>query len=122
MHMNNWGHYPTRHYKGAGMDVDIPLVPAPMAAATMIVGLLLGVMIGYKKAAMHRGHAAMMGGMGRGQMGGRMGYGPDGDWMMRKKQMMQAMAGHHHHGYGSKPCYCGQGMHEGGEIEEEGEE
>lgn len=122
MHPMNWGHYPTRHYKGVGMDVDIPLVPAPMAVATMLVGLVLGVMIGHKTAAAH----CRMGAMGsHSMMGHGMGTGRNGDWVMRKKAMMRMMAAHHHHGSGSTPCCCGAegdsaSMHEGPEGETQG--
>lgn len=91
----------------------------------MLFGLLLGMIIGYKKAKLVQAHRGMMGGMGHGMMGHGMGYGRDGDWIMRKKAMMRAMAAHHHHGYGSTPCCCGAesetgGMHEGPEGETQG--
>lgn len=96
-----WGHDPHKRYSGAGIELDVPLVPAPHVWAAVLIGMLLGVMVGYKKAMMVQAHRRMM-------MGGmRGGYGGDGDWMARKKAMMRGMAMHHHHGYGSAPCCCG---------------
>lgn len=108
-----WGHDPHKRYSGAGMELDVPLVPAPHVWAAAIIGMLVGVMIGYKKAKLAQMHSRMMGGMGHGMMGGGMRYGGDGDWMSRKKAMMQAMAAHHHHGYGSAPCCCGADVQPG---------
>lgn len=136
MHGHDWGRYPTRHYRRAGMEVDIPLVPAPMAAATMVVGLLLGVMIGYKKAAMLHAHRRMLGYAGHGWSGlhqptgveTRGVYQEAGDTccvgsarMMHKKAMIRAMVGHHHHGSGA-PCCCAAGPVEDSQNESEGEE
>ena len=123
MHGMNWGGHPHKRYSGAGMEVDVPLIPAPVAVMTMIVGMAIGVMIGHKKAMMHCGQPGMMGGMGHGMMGGGMGAGYGGDWMKRKKAMMQGMGGHHHHSYGAGPCFCGvqsksADMPEGAEEEE----
>jgi len=113
----NWGGHPHKRYSGAGMEMDVPLVPAPMVFFGMVAGLMIGMLIGHKKAMMHCGQPGMMGGMGHGRMGGMMGgmrgYGGDGDRMSRKKAMMQAMAAHHHHGYESAPCYCGCGGQSG---------
>ena len=122
MHRMNWGGHPHKRYSGAGMEVDVPLVPAPMVFFGLVAGLMIGMLIGHKQAMMPGGGYGMMGGMGHGMMGGGMGAGYDGDWMKRKKAMMQAMGGHHHHGYGAGPCCCGEGqaagMPEGAEDEE----
>lgn len=106
------------HHKSFGdwSDMEIPTIPAPVAMCALVVGLVMGMIVGKKKAMMH-------GMMGRGMMGGGMmgghgygyGYGGKGEWM-RKKAMMY---GHHHHGDGAPPCWCGEykgeshGMHEG---------
>lgn len=106
-HMN-WGNYPHTRFSRAGMEMDVPLIPAPVAGVALICGLIVGVLIGYKKAQIHA-VASTMGGTGHGMMGGGMtaGHGFDGHWMKRKKAMMSAMAAHHHHQTGSGPCWCG---------------
>lgn len=121
----SWADSPHKHYSGAGFEMDVPMVSVPMAFFALVVGMMLGVMVGHKKAMMH---GMMGGGMRHGMMGGGMrgGYGWDGDWMARKKAMMRGMGMHHHHGYGAAPCMCGSesegaGMHEGGEQTEDTE-
>ena len=117
----NWGGHPHKCCSGTGMDMEVPLIPAPVAVLTMIVGVAIGVIIGHKKAMMHgMGGHGMMGGMGHGMMGG-------GNWMARKKAMMYGAPMHHHHGYGTRPCCCGaegdqtaeasEGTEEGGSAE-----
>lgn len=122
MHGMNWGGHPHRRYKGAGMEIDLPLVPAPVAGAAMLLGLMLGMLIGYKKARIVQAHRGMMGRMGHGMMGGDMGC-CGGGRMGHKRAMMQMMAMHHHHGYGATPCCCGEEYeyHEMPEDEEEDE-
>lgn len=105
MHGTNWGGHPHRRYKGAGMEIDLPLVSAPMAGIAVLVGMMLGMLIGYKKARIVQAHRGMMGGMGHGMMGSGMG-GYGGGMMGGKHAMMQMMAAHHHHGYGDMPCWC----------------
>ena len=76
---------PGQHHGG------VPFVPAPMAFLALMFGLMMGVMIGRRRAMMH--------GMGMG-MGGECGRG-----MMRSK-MMGMMSAHHHHGNGMPQCAC----------------
>jgi hypothetical protein len=91
-------------YGGGEHQMRIPLIPAPAALCTMMIGVMIGVMIGRKKSMMHGMGSGMMHGMDSG-----VGCRGDnwGDWDMRKK-MMGKMAGHHHHGEGMPACGCGQ--------------
>jgi hypothetical protein len=79
-------------------QVDIPLIPAFLA---FMCGLMMGVMIGRRKAMMHgmQGGGECGGGMMRHKMMGPMG-------MMG---MMGPMGMHHHHGDGMPQCTCGEG-------------
>jgi hypothetical protein len=105
-----------------GYGMGVPLIPAPVAFMTMLFGLMIGLMIGRRKAMMHdmgmggmgmggMGHMGM--GMGHGGMGHGMGMGGCGggwsDWAMKKKMMMGGggMPMHHHHGDGMPACGCG---------------
>jgi len=124
-HPMHWGHGPYTHYSKAGMDMDVPLIPAPVAFLTLVLGLCAGVMIGHHKALVRCGQPGMTGhgmgmgmGMGRG-MGMGAGQGEGGDWKSRKKAMMRSMMAHHHHGYGSAPCTCAEGQ--AAEMPEEAE-
>lgn len=123
MHGMQMGGHPWGY--GGGMhDMRVPLIPAPMAFFAMIMGVMIGIMIGKKKAMMHDMGSGMMHGMGQGMMHG-MGSGDMcgskagmmggmdsgmgwGDWSMRKKMMKKMMA-HHHHGEGSPACKCDEG-------------
>jgi hypothetical protein len=82
-------------FGGDETEGGIPLIPAPVACFTMVLGLMIGIMIGRKKSMMHGG------GMGMGMTQG------GGDWMMRKKMMGGMGMHHHHHGSGMPECKCG---------------
>ena len=79
-----------------GMQMQVPMVPAPMAFFGMVVAFMLGMMFGMKKSMAMRGmgmeHAGKMGMHGgMGMYGGKMGM------------------HHHHHGFGAAECGCGHG-------------
>lgn len=109
---------------GDGRFMGVPLIPAPMAFMALLFGVMIGVMIGHRKAAM-RGMGGMgmgagmgggwhgMGGMGMGHgmgMGkdmGRCGGGGEWDrWAIKKRMMAGGMSPHHHHGDGAPACNC----------------
>ncbi len=87
------GGYPVSYGAGAH-QMDVPMVPAPVALLAMVCGLMIGAMIGRKKAMMHMRPDIGYGGTGW------------GDWSMRD-HMMSRMAAHHHHGNGMPSCECG---------------
>lgn len=83
------GHHPMS-FGGGGHQMSVPLIPAPVAFVTMMVGLMIGCMIGRKHAMMH----GMDSGMGC--------CGDDGGgWPMHGD-----MSTHHHHGVGTPACGC----------------
>jgi hypothetical protein len=112
---------------GGHSPMRVPLIPAPVAFMTLMFGLMIGMMIGRKKAAVRgMGGAGMCGGQGMGMGMGHMGHmgmgGWGGEpgwdrWAMKKKMMMGGMP-HHHHGDGTPPCGCGAGEKDMGSSEE----
>lgn len=108
----NWSGHHMGH--GGGSHMEMPMIPAPMAMCTMLIGVMIGVMIGRKKSMMHGMGSSMGSGMHGGwgmSHGGGCGTpqsgGGWGDWAMKKKMMMGGMEGHHHHGDGGPACTCG---------------
>ena len=87
----NWGGYHMGHGEG-WPEMSVPMIPAPVAFFTLLVGLMIGLMIGRRRSMMHG-------------MQPQMGCGSGEDWAMKKK-MMRKMAAHHHHGEGTPPCRC----------------
>jgi hypothetical protein len=111
--MHGHGKYGYGHTGHGGMQIPVPLIPAPAALCALLVGLVIGIVIGRKKSTIHgmgpgMGHGMMQGmgpGMGSPMMHG-MGSGMEPGGWMEGKRMMRGGKGHHHHGYGMPPCRC----------------
>lgn len=81
---------------GDGTQMQVPMVPGPMAFFGMFVAFMIGMMIGMKKSMAMRDTGMGMHGMPGMGMHGMSGMGMPGKMGM-----------HHHHGYGMPACGCG---------------